>query len=244
MKKRKLFILLAAVTAGSLLLNGCGLDLTSKEDTTLSAEMENENLSDGMIRLHSSWYDAEGSALASAVITFTDGRDEVFSGTTAENGDLELCSLPGNTTLKCTITDSAGETIGQSDIVLKISADYTAITIYPVHGDNDSEHIIEFPADKTEVRAAVFLTENKTVSFANVSPYVEPADSETDTEEGSDTEGADANTADTGTDTEGADTNAGADANAGDAANTGDDTNAGDAANTGDDTNAGDAATQ
>lgn len=220
MRKRKFFILFAALTAGSLLLNGCSLTDIPKEDTTLSAEMENENLADGTIQMHSSWYDTEGNALVSATITISEGKDEIFSGTTDENGNLELCSLPGNSTMKCTITDSTGETIGSSDFIFKISSDYTAITIYPVRNEDNSECIVEVPNDRTEIRAGIFLTKDQTISFANISRYAESAAAEENTEDDAAAEGADANT--------GGDPAAGADANAGGVPTAGADANAAD----------------
>lgn len=181
MKTKKVITLLTAIAVSSLFLNGCSTDLTSinADETTVSAEMETENLSDGNVRMHSVWYNADGSALSGATVTFTADKEDIFTGTTDENGNLEVCSLTGNTAITCTITDNSGETIAESEIILKISSDYTALTIYPVHSSDKSERVVEIPTDKTEIRAAVFVTEDQEISFANISPYSESAADDT-----------------------------------------------------------------
>ncbi|MCD8217128.1 MAG: DNA polymerase V family protein [Clostridiales bacterium] len=181
MKKKALLSLLAALAAGSILLcSGCTVDLTSinEEDTTLSAEIESDNLSDGNLQVHSVWYQNGGDKLTSATITFSSEDGEVYSGVTDDSGKLDASTLPGNTVLTCEITDSTGEVIASSDIIFKISSDYTALTIY-TPSEDENECILEIPTDKTDIRAAIFLTENGQLSFANLTPWSDSYDEET-----------------------------------------------------------------
>lgn len=172
MKRKTLIVLLAALTAGSfLLLNGCGPDETDNSIAAISAEMETENLTDGTIQMHSVWYNTDNSALASATVTIMDGKEEIFSGTTDASGNLEACTLPCNTSFSCEVTDSAGETLAEGDLIFKLSDDYESLSIFPAHGESNSEQVMEIPTDKTDLRAAVFLTEDGQFSFANLSPY-------------------------------------------------------------------------
>ncbi|MCD7982340.1 MAG: hypothetical protein LUF32_08540 [Clostridiales bacterium] len=190
MKKRKLLSLFAAMTAGSvLLLNGCGIDLTSvnTEDTTISAEMETENLSDGTIQVHSVWYDADGNSLSSAEITLSDGDTVLFEGTTDDSGSLEACTLPGNTTITCEVTDSTGETLASASVVFKLSSDYEDLTIYTLSDEEDSQCVLEIPTEKTDIRAAIFVTEDGRIAFSNLTPYTE-SDETADEESSSDGE--------------------------------------------------------
>ncbi len=211
MKNRKLFTLFAALTAGSvILLSGCGVDLTSinAEDTTISAEMETENLSDGTVQVHSVWYDSDGNCLSSAEITLSDGDTVLFVGTTDESGSLEACALPGNTTITCEISDSTGESIASASLVFKLSSDYEALTIHTLSEEDDSQCVLEIPMEKTDIRAAVFVTEDGRISFSNLTPYTEEdedsdgeASAEDDTSDGGESgeESTDDNTSDDGT---------------------------------------------
>ncbi|MCD8232657.1 MAG: hypothetical protein LUD14_12795 [Clostridiales bacterium] len=197
MKKKAMLSLLSVLTAGSVLLfSGCGtVDLTTinEEETTLSAEIETEDLSDGTLQVHSVWYDAEQNALASATVTFSDESGEIISAATDDSGSLESSVLPGNTVLTCEITDSTGEVIASSEIVFKISSDYTDLTIYTASGEEEtSQCVLEIPADQTDLRAAIFLTEDGQISFANLTPWSdsyetdeseESADDETSSDE-------------------------------------------------------------
>ena len=212
MKKKIIITLLASVTAGSfLLLSGCGSDQPNSSNTGLSAETESENLTDGTAQMHSVWYNEDNSVLSSATITILDGREELFSGTTDESGNLTPCSLPGNTSLTCEITDSTGAALAEGDIMFRISEDYSSLTIYPIHDGSNDEHVLEIPADKTDFRAAVFVTEDGTLSFANLSPYTESSEESDGTsgEESADGTSADQTGADTSAGQDGADATAG-----------------------------------
>ena len=202
------------MTAGSvLLLSGCGVDLTSinTEDTTISTEMETENLSDGTIQVHSVWYDAEGNSLSSAEITLSDGGTVLFSGTTDDSGSLEACTLPGNTTITCVITDSAGESIASASVVFKISSDYEDLTIYTLSDEEDSECVLEIPAEKTDIRAAIFVTEDGRIVFSNLTPWYESdeAAEEEDSSESADTTEKDGSESSDGTADDGSADNSG-----------------------------------
>lgn len=200
MKKKALITLLAALTAGSfLLLSGCGTD--QPDGDALSAEAETTHFTDGTIEMHSVWYNADDSALSSAAITILDRRDEVFTGTTDEAGNLASCSLPGNTTFTCEVTDSTGSTVAEGEFIFQISDEYESLTVYPVHEGN-GEHVMEIPADKTDLRVAIFVTEDGELSFVNLSPY-------TGSEETSGEENADAAAGQTGADAGQAGTDAG-----------------------------------
>ncbi|MCC8151172.1 MAG: hypothetical protein LIO96_06885 [Lachnospiraceae bacterium] len=181
MKKKLLLSLLAAVTAGSVLFcSGCSVDLTSinEEDATLSAEIETDNLTDGTLQIHSIWYQNGGEKLTSAAITFSSGDGEIYSGVTDDSGQLDACTLPGNTILTCEVADSTGAVIASSEIIFKISSDYSALTIY-TPTEEDNECILEIPTDKTDIRAAIFLTESGQLSFANLTPWSDSYDEET-----------------------------------------------------------------
>ncbi len=181
MKKKTLLSLLAALTAGSILLcSGCGVDLTSinEEDTTLSTEMETENLSDGTLQVHSIWYENDGDKLISATVTLSDEEGEIYSAATDDSGQLDTCILPGNTVLSCEITDSTGAVLASSEIIFKISSDYSELTIY-TPAEDDNQCILEIPADKTDIRAAIFLTEDGQLSFVNLTPWSDSYDEET-----------------------------------------------------------------
>ena len=174
MKKKKYLILFAALTLSTaFLLGGCGLGEPSEtEKTALSAEAE--KLTDGNIVLHSRWYNEQNGKLASATVTFSQDDKQIAQGTTDENGNLAVCTLPGNTQLKCVVADAAGTVLAESDVIYKISAEYPSITVIPVSEDNEIS-TIEVPAGQETVNAAVFVTKDKTISHANLSHYKEPA---------------------------------------------------------------------
>ena len=90
---------------------------------------------------------------------------------TDENGNLEACTLPGNKELRCVITDSSENELAKSDILYKISDNYQAITVYTTHGEADTQKV-EIPTSKTVLSAAIYLTENKTLSHANITEYI------------------------------------------------------------------------
>lgn len=141
----------------------------NKHRAELSAEQE--ILTDGNVQLHTRWYNADGSRLVGATVTVYDGNDQLFQGTTDENGNLEACTLPGNKELRCVITDSSENELAKSDILYKISDNYQAITVYTTHGEADTQKV-EIPTSKTVLSAAIYLTENKTLSHANITEYI------------------------------------------------------------------------
>lgn len=210
-RKTYLTLFLALTVCGAVSLNGCGFGLPGSTDnasaaTELSAEQD--VLTDGSVTLHTRWYDADGNKLANATVTIRDGRTEVFSGTTDENGNLEYFSIPGNTEYTCEVTDESGETLAESDLLYKISGAFDSITILTTHGEEGTQEV-DVPADKTDLSAAIYLTENKTLSHANLTPYVEDANTATDDTAASDdtqtetTDGAAADGAADGTATDG-----------------------------------------
>ena len=171
MKKKKYIALIAALTLSSaFVLNGCSLALPGEEtkiSTGAELSAEQEILTDGNVQLHTRWYNADGSRLVGATVTVYDGNDQLFQGTTDENGNLEACTLPGNKELRCVITDSSENELAKSDILYKISDNYQAITVYTTHGEADTQKV-EIPTSKTVLSAAIYLTENKTLSHANI----------------------------------------------------------------------------
>lgn len=174
-KKKKYIALIAALTLSSaFVLNGCSLALPGEEtkiSTGAELSAEQEILTDGNVQLHTRWYNADGSRLAGATVTVYDGNDQLFQGTTDENGNLEACTLPGNKELRCVITDSSENELAKSDILYKISDNYQAITVYTTHGEADTQKV-EIPTSKTVLSAAIYLTENKTLSHANITEYI------------------------------------------------------------------------
>ncbi len=181
MKKKRLLPLLALLTAGSMLiLSGCSTDLTTinEEELSLEEEMEAQNLAEGMVMLHTVWTDVNGDDLAGVNVDFYNGDSNVYSGITEENGSLATFILPCNTELICSVTDSAGNTLAQAEIVIKLSDDFDGLSIYPPADTDDEDSIatcvLEIPSEKTNLRAAMFLTDSGIVSIANVTPYVEP----------------------------------------------------------------------
>ena len=174
MKKKTYIALISALTiSGAFLLNGCsfelpGTDATVSAGTELSAEKE--ILTDGNLQLYSRWYDASGEKLANATVTITDGNETVFEGTTDENGTLEMCTIPGNKELRCVVTNESGDQIAKSDILYKISDSYDSIMIYSTHGESDTQKV-EVPTSKQQLSVAIYLTDNKTLSHANITEY-------------------------------------------------------------------------
>ena len=182
MKKKTYIALISALTiSGAFLLNGCsfelpGTDATVSAGTELSAEKE--ILTDGNLQLYSRWYDASGEKLANATVTITNGNETVFEGTTDENGTLEMCTIPGNKELRCVVTNESGDQIAKSDILYKISDSYDSIMVYSTHGESDTLKV-EVPASKQQLSVAIYLTDNKTLSHANITEYT--ADTQADT---------------------------------------------------------------
>ena len=174
MKKKTYIALISALTiSGAFLLNGCsfelpGTDATVSAGTELSAEKE--ILTDGNLQLYSRWYDASGEKLANATVTITDGNETVFEGTTDENGTLEMCTIPGNKELRCVVTNESGDQIAKSDILYKISDSYDSIMIYSTHGESDTQKV-EVPTSQQQLSVAIYLTDNKTLSHANITEY-------------------------------------------------------------------------
>lgn len=181
MKKKTYIALISALTiSGAFLLNGCSFDLPGTDakvsaGTELSAEKE--ILTDGNLQLYSRWYDASGEKLANATVTITNGNETIFEGTTDENGTLEMCTIPGNKELRCVVTNESGDQIAKSDILYKISDSYDSIMVYSTHGESGTQKV-EVPASKQQLSVAVYLTDNKTLSHANITEYV--ADDQTD----------------------------------------------------------------
>lgn len=203
MKKKKYIALIAALTiSGAFLLNGCSFDLPGTNDTVSAGtelSAEKEILTDGNLQLYSRWYDASGNKLANATVTITNGNETVFEGTTDENGNLEMCTIPGNKELRCVVTDDSGEQLAKSDILYKISDSYDSIMIYSTHGESGTQKV-EVPASKQQLSVAVYLTDNKTLSHANITEYV--ANDQTDASSDGTTDGTtDAATTDGAADT-------------------------------------------
>lgn len=152
-------------------MQSCTSGRRNKNKHRCRAFAEQEILTDGNVQLHTRWYNADGSRLAGATVTVYDGNDQLFQGTTDENGNLEACTLPGNKELRCVITDSSENELAKSDILYKISDNYQAITVYTTHGEADTQKV-EIPTSKTVLSAAIYLTENKTLSHANITEYI------------------------------------------------------------------------
>ena len=156
MKKKTYIALISALTiSGAFLLNGCsfelpGTDATVSAGTELSAEKE--ILTDGNLQLYSRWYDASGEKLANATVTITDGNETVFEE------------------LRCVVTNESGDQIAKSDILYKISDSYDSIMVYSTHGESDTLKV-EVPASKQQLSVAIYLTDNKTLSHANITEY-------------------------------------------------------------------------
>lgn len=175
MKKKKYAALIAALTISSaFLLNGCSFELPNQSpqlSTGAELSVEKETLTDGNLQLYTRWYGSDGQKLAGATITIYDGNEELFEGTTDENGNLEMCTIPGNTELRCTVTDASGDEIAKSDVLYKISDSYDSITVYTTHGESDTQKV-EVPSSKTTLSAAIYITDNKTLSHANITEYI------------------------------------------------------------------------
>ncbi len=189
MKKKTYAALIAALTiSGAFLLNGCSFDLPN-QDTQVStgAELstEKETLTDGELQLYTRWYGTDGQKLAGATIAIYDGNEKLFEGTTDENGNLEMCTIPGNTELRCTVTDASGDEIAKSDILYKISDSYDNITVYTTHGESGTQKV-EVPSSKATLSAAIYVTDNKTLSHANITEYIADDQTQADTTDGTD----------------------------------------------------------
>ncbi|MFR5703141.1 MAG: hypothetical protein ACLUD0_15575 [Eubacterium ramulus] len=174
MKKKTYIALISALTiSGAFLLNGCSLRTaghrchSQRRYRTLRRK---EILTDGNLQLYSRWYDASGEKLANATVTITNGNETVFEGTTDENGTLEMCTIPGNKELRCVVTNESGDQIAKSDILYKISDSYDSIMVYSTHGESDTLKV-EVPASKQQLSVAIYLTDNKTLSHANITEY-------------------------------------------------------------------------
>ena len=211
MKKKTYATLIAALTiSGAFLLNGCSFDLPNQStQASAGAELsaEKETLTDGQLQLYTRWYGTDGQKLAGATVTLYDGNEQLFEGTTDENGNLEMCTIPGNTELSCTVTDASGDEIAKSDILYKISDSYDNVTIYTTHGESGTQKV-EVPSNKTTLSAAIYVTDNKTLSHANITEYT--ADDQTQADSTETDDSADAASGDAATDGQ-------ADANATDA---------------------------
>ena len=53
----------------------------------------------------------------------------------------------------------------------KISDSYDSITVYTTHGESDTQKV-EVPSSKTTLSAAIYITDNKTLSHANITEYI------------------------------------------------------------------------
>ncbi len=175
MRNKKILLLISALTAGCFLfLSGCGVDLTNiaVEETTLSAEMEGEDLTEGTCQVHGIFYNTDNSPLAGASVRVLEDGNEVFSGTTDESGALEGFNVSANTPFDIIVSDASGSELAKKTIVYKLSASYEDITIYPVHTEEDKELVLEVPLQKTNMRTAFFLTDNNGLTIASASPYI------------------------------------------------------------------------
>ena len=179
MKRQKCILLLAAFSLGSLLmLSGCGKDNTHTEANTpaISEEAPEAEASD-FFQIHSRWYQKNGAPLTFAVVTYYDGEKEIYQGTTNEDGHMTAFTLPANRTLTCVAKDSMGSELASSKMIYKYSKDISSAAIYPVHEDTESkEQLIELPITEIDYSAALFLTEQGTISHASMCPYSEAAD--------------------------------------------------------------------
>lgn len=222
MKKRTVTLLLAAALAGSLLLAGCTPDSDSSsagsgssysdEEGSVSEETDTETatVEEGTLQAHCVWYDAEGVSLSGISVTFSNGMEILYNDSTDENGKLESFTLPGNTTLSCTVTDGSGEELASMEMQFSISSDYSDLTVYPVHTDEEEEEteelLVEVPSEKTDVRIAFFINEDGTITIGNITVYSESYDEET---ESTDSESTDSESTDSeSTDSESTDSEA------------------------------------
>ena len=217
MKKRTVTLLVAAALTGCLLLAGCTPDSDSStavsgssysdEEGSVSEETDTDTTvaEEGTLQAHCVWYDAEGVSLSGISVTFSNGMEILYNDSTNENGKLETFTLPGNTTLSCTVTDGNGEELASMEMQFSISSDYSDLTVYPVHTDEEEEEIeellVEVPTEKTDVRIAFFINEDGTITIGNITVYSESYDEET---ESTDSETTDSETTDS-TDTESTD---------------------------------------
>ncbi len=179
--KKKMFSAVAMLAAGCMLcMSGCSVDVTTinEEEIPLEIELEDQNLAEGMIMMHMVWYDETGDKLSQASIAFYDEDTLIYSGETTDDGNLPTCALPCNTTIYCSVTDMNGDPLAESEIIIKLSDNYTELSLYPTSysetGEGLPQCVIEVPTDKTNVRAAIFLTDDGSLSFSGLTPYVEP----------------------------------------------------------------------
>ena len=183
MKKKTYMALIAALTiSGAFLLNGCSFDLPNESpqmSTGAELSAEKETLTEGDLQLYTRWYGTDGQKLAGATVTIYNGNEQLFQGTTDENGNLEMCTIPGNTELRCTVSDASGNEIAKSDILYKLSDSYQEITVYTTHGESDTQKV-EVPSSKTALSAAIYITDNKTLSHANITEYIANNQTQTD----------------------------------------------------------------
>ena len=172
MKKKKYLMLITAISVSSVfLLNGCSFKLPDLSGGATPISTESENLTEGSVQIHSRWYNSANEKLAGATVSFYDGSELLAEAITDENGNLEAYTLPGNTELKCTVTDSSGTEIANTKVIYKISPDYSAFTVIMIHDESDVQEI-EIPNDKTVLSIAMYVTDNKTISHANVTQYL------------------------------------------------------------------------
>ena len=94
-----------------------------------------------------------------------------------------MCTIPGNTELRCTVIDASGDEIAKSDILYKISNSYDNITVYTTHGESGTQKV-EVPSSKTTLSAAIYVTDNKTLSHANITEYIADDQAQADTTDG------------------------------------------------------------
>ncbi len=184
MKRRIVTALLAAALAAGVVLSGCGVDLTNinEEETTLSAELEAANLSDGTLQLHVVLNDTDSARLSGVTVTFYAEEAGLLTRTTAEIGRLAAATPPRNTPITCQVASGA-TVLASTDFIFKISSEYSDLTIYTVDADDDSERIAEIPATEDDIRAAIYVTEEGRLSLANLTPYQESYDAVEEVEE-------------------------------------------------------------
>lgn len=190
MRKKKYIMLIAALTVScSCLFTGCSLGfLPSASSDGVDISAEGERVVDGQITLHSRWYDSDSTRLAGITVSFYDGRELIAEETTDENGNLNAVTLPGNTEITCTVTDSDGKTLAETNVIYHILEGFSGMTVYTI-GEASNLQELSIAADQTELSAAIFVTDDGLISYANVCAYTE--DSSNETADSSDTEETD-----------------------------------------------------
>lgn len=188
MKRKTVTAMLAVMLlGGSLFINGCGTDETAESvtDVSVSEDAQEEEeiiITDYSVDVHLKIYDADASPLTGATISFYEDGELIGSAVTDDSGWAGGLNLTSNTTLSCTVTDSSGAVVGETDIIYEISADYESLTIFTI----DTEELVQtigVPADKTDMTARIFITEDGLISYANVTEYSEDDEPEEETEE-------------------------------------------------------------